>query len=551
MHLTFRQGIARYQTDVNFTPTFLKKSSLTGDFIDLIVSPDPTVIIFANKQANYIVEETKTVLKAWGPFQSNVTCYLYWNINRLTGVLTRDFTLLPPITSDSEPANPQIDQHWFNTNETIMNVWNGSKWVEKIRVFAAKYSSAAVIVPFPIGSQTNIIGGFKGGAIVFDEFNKPLRQYDGTFVTTTSSLTSFGNLSTSFQIETQSLYGMANEYIAKFSLVQLRQSRKLILGRTTDPYSRIAGMVIEDLYENEPGMVVTTGIISNDQWNFDAASINRPFFCGPTGQLSLTPPITGVCQIVGFIYDNNSIFMDIKQAIILDNISISVPTSMPIVESPPIADFTTDSTIGITPLTVVFSSTTSGNPTMIEWDFNNDGTVDAVGEVVSHTFIETGKYSVRLHAANEFGQDDSVKNNLIKVLKKNHRGINTNLSIQLGGPDQVKVNSDFSIAVTSQNDGYLNAELVYRKLVISNYGSAPLIFSNLPAHTTEIVKNGKTTLIFAAIELLEANKPNNIIFTIRAPSTNATIEIDATIYNDQVDSEPNDNAANIKIVVKP
>ena len=93
MRLSFRHGIIRCQTDYTGTPTFLRKSSLGGEFIDLIVSPDPTIISIAHQGANYLIEETKTVTHAWGPFAPHgITQYLYWDISFLDGSLTRSFT---------------------------------------------------------------------------------------------------------------------------------------------------------------------------------------------------------------------------------------------------------------------------------------------------------------------------------------------------------------------------------------------------------------------------------------------------------------------------
>jgi hypothetical protein len=174
--LNFRQGIARYQTDVLATPTFLQKSAGAGNFIDLLVSPDPTVIVFAHRSANYIVEETRSVANAWGPFSGSNTVYLYWDINLVTGEISRGTTLLPPIYSGSAPSTPGSDQHWFDTNETVMRVWNGTKWVEKIRCFAAYLSSGTIIRPYALGTQAGIHEECEGGNLVLDAYNKPLRR---------------------------------------------------------------------------------------------------------------------------------------------------------------------------------------------------------------------------------------------------------------------------------------------------------------------------------------------------------------------------------------
>lgn len=554
MYLTFRQGIARYQTDVNGMPAFLKKSNQTGQFVDLIVSPDPTIIVFAHKDATYIVEETKTISKAWGPFPNtpNSTEYLFWDISLLDGQISRGFTYLEPIYSSVAPHNPANEQHWFDNQTTTMKVWNGSKWLEKVRVFAGKYSSTAVLISYPVGTQAGLTGQFEGGNLILDSFNKPLRQTDGAFVTSATKLAIVGMGTNSVQFEAQMLSGMANEYIAKFSLVQLAGQRKILLGRTADPMSRIAGIVTEDLYESESGRLITTGLVRNEQWNFPLSSINRPVFCGPTGQVTLNPPQAGVCQIAGFVFDKDSIFMQIQQPIILDDIETEVDPVEPVpVMSAPIANFSATPRVGTSPLTVQFTSTTSSNPTRLEWDFQNNGTVDAVGQTVTHTYLEPGNYSVRLHAVNEYGQDDNVKTDHIVVSAPGATGTKTNLESRIGAPMQVKFNQVFSISITTNNDGLKEAKNVLRVVTFSNYANANLQFSNLPQGSLMVTDKGKTIITLPPLASLVANSPVNVIFNVVAPASSTKIDVVSTAFSAQQDSNLADNTAKISIAVKP
>lgn len=554
MYLTFRQGIARYQTDINGMPAFLKKSSPTGQFIDLVVSPDPTVVVFAHKTSTYIVDESKTVVKAWGPFPdgANSTEYLYWDISLLDGQLTRGFTRLEPIYGSVAPINPANDQHWFDNQTTTMKVWNGNKWLDKIRVFAAKYSSSANLIYYPIGSQANLNGTFEGGNLILDAFNKPLRQSDGTFVTSASQLAVIGTGAKSVQFEGQMLSGMASEYIAKFSLVQITAQRKMILGRSANPLSRITGIVTEDLYESETGRLITTGLVRNEQWNFPASAINRPIFCGPTGQVTLVPPQSGVCQIAGFVFDKDSIFMQIQQPIMLDNMELAVPPAPPPqVLSAPNANFEAIPRSGTAPLTVLFKDTSTSAPTRIEWDFDNNGTVDAVGPSVSHTYLMPGTFSVRLHAINEQGQDDEVKSNFITVLPAAPTGSHVNLESRIGAPKQVKINQIFTVSLTANNDGLMPATNVTRVVTITNHSNSIIQFSNLPQGTTQVNDRGNTILTLPSLPILEANKPVNVIFNVVAPATATTIDITSSVTSAQVDAAAGDNIAKITIAVKP
>lgn len=576
MILSFRQGIARYQTDILATPTFLQKSAGAGDFIDLIVSPDPTIIVFAQRSSNYIVEETKTVLHAWGPFAGTVTVYLFWDVNLLTGVLTRGSTLFSPIYAGLAPSNPISDQHWFDTTDTVMRVWNGVKWVEKIRVFAAYLSSGSIIKPYPLGSQAGINGDYEGGNIVLDSFNKPLRQSDGSFVTSVTSLLIANNSAKKVKFEAEVLAGMASEPIPKFSLVQMRAGRHIILARYTDYMSRIAGMVLEDLYTNEPGYITSEGLVRNEAWHFPESMVNRPIFCGANGEVTTAPPQSGVLQAAGFIYDTDSIYMNIFAPIILDDLDAviipalvpspiptvppivptvppSIPSSTSVPPSSPIVDFYASITSGTAPLAVDFLNASLGNPTGFEWDFTNDGIVDATTKTATYTYTLPGKYTVRLRALNAFGFSDEIKVDYIDVLPvvSPTSGF-TNLGIMLGGPSQVLKGTVFQASITVDNDGHRAGTKVIRTLVIPDLKSEPIVLSGLPIGSVTTRDTGRTVITFPAIDLLPTGSTYGpIMFNVQAPSRTGTLVISATVQSPEIDSTISDNTTSISIEVKP
>lgn len=314
MQLTFRQGIARYQTDVYATPTFLQ---VQGQYVALNVSPDPTVIIFAQKQATYVIDEIRSVPKAWGPFTTGETVYLYWDISMLDASLTRGYTKLPQIVTAVAPMNPAVDQHWFDTTTKIMKVWNGAKWLEKIRVFAATYTRQSVLTPFPLGTQADQRGTFDAGNLILDTYNKPLRQSDGTFLTTAVEVTVINSSANKVKFESEIIYGMANEAIPRMSWVTSMAGGKLAVARSNKWQTRIMGLALEDLYESEVGNIEPCGLVMNEQWNFTASEINRPVFCNEFGEVTLVPPNVGVSQICGYVYSSNAIIVDIQPVVIL------------------------------------------------------------------------------------------------------------------------------------------------------------------------------------------------------------------------------------------
>ncbi len=151
MKINFTQSILSAQTNSLGEKAYLQ---LNGNFINLVVSPNPTIIVFSYDANHYIVEETDTVFNAWGPFV-NLTAarWLYWEIQISSGKLIRNFTSYQPIYSESSPLNPNIDQHWFDLSSNKIKVWNGSSWIEKIRVFAGVFYPNNQLSSFNFESQ--------------------------------------------------------------------------------------------------------------------------------------------------------------------------------------------------------------------------------------------------------------------------------------------------------------------------------------------------------------------------------------------------------------
>lgn len=316
MKTAFRQGIIRYQADANGAPQYLVVSANDDRYLDLNVQPDPCVITFAHGDANYTIEETKQVVRAWGPFNPlGETQYLFWDIDTLTGVLTRGYTLLPPFVGPTEPSNPKLDQHWFNLTENKMKVWNGNAWNTRIRVFAGVYGDNAIIRPQFLGSQIGDKTPGVSGTILFDDRLKPLRATDNSFLTTETNFrikTADNNTHSQIQFETLLTYVKAAEYIPAYSCVSVAAAGTVMLGRYTNTDLIVNGVVAEDMFVGDVSRLITSGIVFNEQWNFQSNQIGKPLFCGETGQITLMPPPSGVVQMVGTVDSNKTINVSIQ-----------------------------------------------------------------------------------------------------------------------------------------------------------------------------------------------------------------------------------------------
>jgi parallel beta-helix repeat protein len=82
---------------------------------------------------------------------------------------------------------------------------------------------------------------------------------------------------------------------------------------------------------------------------------------------------------------------------------------------PPVANFTATPTVGIAPLTVNFTDTSTGTITSWTWDFNNDGTTDSTAQHPVHVYGSQGTYTVSLTVTGPDGSDAETKTNYITV----------------------------------------------------------------------------------------------------------------------------------------
>ncbi|AKB28779.1 cell surface protein [Methanosarcina siciliae T4/M] len=77
--------------------------------------------------------------------------------------------------------------------------------------------------------------------------------------------------------------------------------------------------------------------------------------------------------------------------------------------------FTSNATSGKSPLTVLFTDTsTGGTPTNWYWDFG-DGIHSKHAQTATHTFLKAGEYTVSLTVTNAAGSDTKTVKGCIKL----------------------------------------------------------------------------------------------------------------------------------------
>jgi hypothetical protein len=312
MLLRFRQGIVRHQADIAHTATFIKKNGSDGSFIDLDCDNGPVQFTIAHFEADYLFEETTSVPRAWGPCPTGSTQYLYWDVSLLNGALTRSWTSYPPYTSPTPPSNPSNDQHWFDTTAKAMKVWNGAKWMVKLRVFAGVYDSNSILTAKQNGTQCGISSAeIKAGNIILGKNGYPLRDYDGTYVTTESNLVVANGSSEDVKFDAAIQYAQAQAFLPSFSLVSYFAPNIVNLASYQNTSKQVNGIIRHDSWPGQIVKVVSHGVVANDQWDWNPTDVGKPLFCGANGEITLTPPAVGISQIVGYVYDVSAVYMSI------------------------------------------------------------------------------------------------------------------------------------------------------------------------------------------------------------------------------------------------
>ncbi len=323
MRIPFRHGIVRYQVDNSFSepsPTFLQPED-GGSSISLVASPDPTIITISHGDSDYLFGERKTVHRAWKGFKSGTDYWLYWDIDMRTAKRTFGYTTVEPEVSKHQPKNPHKDMHWYDTKRNVMKVYMRDAFVERLRVFAAKYSSGKVLEPYDLGSQVGINESTHAGTILFDELGKPLHYVDhkrqSRFLTTESNFTTHASNSASIRMEASVEFVTAQDNIAAYQLVSYHDMDHVGHASSTDTKRPIVGMIREDLYVGEVGTFISDGYVRNPSWDWDVP-VGTRVFCDETGQVTTNVPQQGALQEVGKIVSSTTILLDIKPMIILE-----------------------------------------------------------------------------------------------------------------------------------------------------------------------------------------------------------------------------------------
>lgn len=321
--LTYRQGIVNHGKSPG-QAFFLQRN---GEYVDLLVSPATTSVVFADGAKDYLFTEATSRIKAWGSFTVAEDRWLYWELSRVTGVRTYGSTTIAPLYGTTVPTSPLTGQMWFDTSPATMKMYeyNGTTWTQVLRVLAAKYDSAFQILS-PVdnvsvetnftGSQVAVFGTRYVGSLAFDQSGKPIINQNGQFFTTEDLFTTGVPTGASLKVNDILLRGQATQTIAKHQVVVFDQYERISLATTFDNLTKVYGIVEEDIPTNDVGNVIMEGVIFDEEWDFTDVinhptmngNINAPIYITSTGELTTDITLSIPTQLpVGVIIGQQSI----------------------------------------------------------------------------------------------------------------------------------------------------------------------------------------------------------------------------------------------------
>ena len=204
-------------------------------------------------------------------------------------------------------------------------------------------------------------------------------------------------------------------------------------------------------------------------------------------------------------------------------------------ETAPVADFTYTPVSGPTPLTVAFTSTSTGVVNSYAWDFNNDGTTDSTDANPSYTYTTAGTYSVKLTVTGPDYSDEEIKSNIITVGTSTIDVSISPTSIDFGtmsanvdetGSTAVAVTTDggtaWSITAGANNGGYMKAgsnQLVAAFQLANGGGSFSPMTSDITGFMTGTANEDRTDTANVKQAVGAADQPGDYSITLTFTGT--------------------------------
>ena len=163
----------------------------------------------------------------------------------------------------------------------------------------------------------------------------------------------------------------------------------------------------------------------------------------------------------------------------------------------PAANFTFTPSSGYAPLTVQFTSTSTGDISTYAWDFQNNLSQESSQRNPEYVYTEPGVYSVSLTVQGPGGQDTKIQENSITVL-------------QLEAPivEDLNISTDEDVAITFNLSGVDPQDLDLTFSITSDPQNGTIeLNDNIASYTPNENWNGTETLTYiASNEYIDSNE---------------------------------------------
>jgi hypothetical protein len=327
MRVNFRQGIINYQH-----PSFLQVNRTS---IDLVVNNIPLLFTIASGSKNYLFAESHYVPRAWPTLIANTDQWIYIDYDPRTATRTFGITRFIPQVSMLQPPNPVVDTHWFDTINTQMNVWNGIRWIPKIRIIIANIKNG--VIPISVSQLSPIFSGTQigdnstvlAGTILFNnQTGAPLTDNSGQFITTEDNLRTENANTSMVKFANTLIEVSADQPMTAHTLVTFSSFGHIVHANSfTASHDVPYGIILEDVITGAITNVVTTGAISSNLWDWSHVDVNTPLYCDNSGTLTVTPVIPQ--QIYSaLVIDTNTILLGPPRQIFTGNNTGPIEVSM-------------------------------------------------------------------------------------------------------------------------------------------------------------------------------------------------------------------------------
>ncbi|MCE7699546.1 MAG: chitobiase/beta-hexosaminidase C-terminal domain-containing protein, partial [Methanobacterium paludis] len=413
---------------------------------------------------------------------------------------------------DSTDENPTYTYTSSGIYTVVLTVSNaaGSSTVTK---------TSYIVVDVPVASCT--ANTTTGNDALTVQFN------DTSINTPTSWLWNFGDGSTSTDENPVHNYAKAGNYTV--TLTATNDYGTSTLTETdyiniVDTIPTVAASVAGGLYSSTQNVVLTTSDVT--------ATIY--YYLNGKGLVYSSPVVIGSNSTLTYFAIDN-----------MGNLSPLYSQAYTIV-FPPVANFTSNITSGLDPLTVQFTDTSTGIVTGWAWDFNGDGVIDSTEQNPVWTYAVAGSYNVTLLVSNIGGSNLLTQTDYITVF-------NSTPPMVTASPDDGVFNSSQSVSLSSDQP---NTQIYYTTdgsdpTDASNSNrvpySAPIPITNTTTLNFAAVNNGgvwssrynKTYVIDTSIPVVTVSPVGGIFNSTQATVLNATdADTSATAYYTTDGSDP-------------